>query len=123
MNERKRNVLSAAQRLFIEKGFQSTSIQDILNEAKISKGTFYNYFNSKQECLIAMIDHGVEEVKARRRKLLSNSLGRDINSPGFLVEQIAIPWQVNRDENLAPIYEAIFQSGDEELKQIDALTV
>ncbi|MBD3108186.1 TetR/AcrR family transcriptional regulator [Bacillus sp. AGMB 02131] len=118
MNERKRNVLSAAQRLFIEKGFQSTSIQDILNEAKISKGTFYNYFNSKQECLIAMIDHGVEEVKARRRKLLSNSLGRDINSPEFLVEQIAIPWQVNRDENLAPIYEAIFQSGDEELKQI-----
>ena len=118
MNERKRNVMNAAQRLFIEKGFQNTSIQEILDEAKISKGTFYNYFNSKRECLIAMIDHGVEEVKTRRRKLLSNPQGRDINSPEFLLEQIAIPWQVNRDQNLAPIYEAIFQSGDEELKQV-----
>ena len=34
MYERKRNVVNAAQRLFIEKGFQNTSIQDILEEAK-----------------------------------------------------------------------------------------
>lgn len=118
MNERKRNVVNAAQRLFIEKGFQNTSIQDILEEAKISKGTFYNYFNSKRECLIAMIDNGLEEVKIRRRKLLVSREGFDVNSTEFLVEQMAIPWQVNHDEKLVPIYEAVFQSSDDELKQI-----
>ena len=117
MNERKRNVVNAAQRLFIEKGFQNTSIQDILEEAKISKGTFYNYFNSKRECLIAIIDNGFEEMKIRRRKLLVSQEGQDVNSPEFLVEQLAIPMQVNRDENLIPIYEAIFQSGDPELQR------
>ena len=117
MYERKRNVVNAAQRLFIEKGFQNTSIQDILEEAKISKGTFYNYFNSKRECLIAIIENGLEEVKNRRRKLLISQEGQDINSPDFLVEQMAITSQVNRDENLIPIYEAIFQSGDPDLQQ------
>lgn len=117
MYERKRNVVNAAQKLFIEKGFQNTSIQDILEEAKISKGTFYNYFNSKRECLIAIIENGLEEVQNRRRKLLVSQEGQYINSPDFLVEQMAITAQVNRDENLIPIYEAIFQSGDPELQR------
>jgi len=117
MYERKRNVVNAAQRLFIEKGFQNTSIQDILEEAKISKGTFYNYFNSKRECLTAIIENGIEEVQSRRRKLLVSQEGQYINSLDFLVEQMAIVMQVYRDENLMPIYEAIFQSGDPELQR------
>ena len=54
MNNKKHQVLLTAQRLFIEKGFAATSVQDIINESKISKGTFYNYFSSKNECIIAI---------------------------------------------------------------------
>ena len=60
MNDRKQQVLLTAQQLFVEKGFSATSVQDILDEAKISKGTFYNYFSSKNECLIAILDNGRE---------------------------------------------------------------
>ena len=54
MNDRKQHVIKMAHQLFIEKGFQATSIQDILDYSGISKGTFYNYFSSKSELLIAI---------------------------------------------------------------------
>lgn len=118
MNERKKKVLQVAQKLFIEKGFQNTSIQDILEEAKISKGTFYNYFSSKNECLVAIIEIGREEVERRRRQFLLNIDVLDLNDREILIEQMAILWQVNKDENLVPIFEAVFQSGDPDLKKI-----
>ena len=113
MNERKRQVMLAAQRLIIEKGFASTSVQDILEEAKISKGTFYNYFTSKNECLIAILDHAAEESIIRRRDLL---VGRDHSDKDLLAKQILIRMHVNRELNLIPVYEAIFHSNDEELR-------
>lgn len=112
MNDRKRQVLFCAQQLFVEKGFASTSIQDILNKAQISKGTFYNYFSSKNECLMAILDFGQEETMIRRQELL---IGHNLSDKAILAEQISIRQQVNRDHNLLPIFEAIFHSGDPEL--------
>lgn len=114
MNEKKRNVLKAAQRLFVEKGFPDTSIQDILEEAKISKGTFYNYFNSKKECLISIIEASREDVNQKRRELSMNS---DSNSPIGFAKQIDILWKFNQENNLAPIFDTIFQSNDPDLKK------
>ncbi|CAM3140032.1 TetR/AcrR family transcriptional regulator [Filibacter tadaridae] len=113
MNDRKRKVLLAAQQLFIEKGFNSTSVQDILDKSKISKGTFYNYFTSKNECLIAILERARDESIVRRRELL---IGQDITNKRILAEQITIRMLVNRENNLLPIYEAVFYSADTELR-------
>lgn len=113
MNERKRQVLLTAQRLFIEKGFNATSIQDILDAAKISKGTFYNYFASKNECLMAILEQAHIESTIRRRELL---IGHDLSDKTILAEQISVRLVVNREHNLLPIYEAVFYSGDEDLR-------
>lgn len=112
MNERKRKVIEAAQQLFIENGFASASVQDILEVAKISKGTFYNYFSSKNECLIAILENGREETMMRRQELL---VGKDLADKEILAEQISVRQQVNLDFNLMPILEALFHSGDAEL--------
>lgn len=113
MNDRKHQVMLTAKKLFIEKGFTSTSIQDILEEAKISKGTFYNYFTSKNECLMAILEVAHNESVIRRRELLA---GRDKKDKDILAEQILVRMQVNRELNLLPIYEAVFYSNDEELR-------
>ena len=39
-------ILIAAEKLFFEDGYESTSIQDILDVLKLSKGGFYHYFPS-----------------------------------------------------------------------------
>ena len=54
--ERKNEILDVSQRLFSTKGFDDTSIADILNEIGIAKGTLYYHFKSKEEILDAIID-------------------------------------------------------------------
>lgn len=48
---RRKQILEASLRLFDEKGFKDTSIQDIADAAGISKGLIYRYFRSKEEVL------------------------------------------------------------------------
>ena len=120
MNERKRQVLLTAQRLFIDKGFSTTSVQDILEESCISKGTFYNYFSSKNECLMAILEHAHDEAAVRRRELL---IGKDLSDKSVLVEQILIRMHVNREQNLLPIFEAVFHSGDSDLRSFIKTTI
>lgn len=102
-----------AKKLFIDRGFKATSVQDILDEAKISKGTFYNYFTSKNECLMAILEDAHNESVIRRRELL---VGRDKKDKDILAAQILVRMQINRELNLLPIYEAVFYSTDEELR-------
>ncbi|WJY26618.1 MULTISPECIES: TetR/AcrR family transcriptional regulator [Sporosarcina] len=114
MNERKLKVIYAAQQVFEEKGIVSTSVQDILTAAGISKGTFYNYFTSKNECLLAILEMANEESIERRRKLL---IGKDRTDKSLFAQQIMTRAHVDRERNLLPIYEAIFFSNDEEMRR------
>lgn len=113
MKDRKRHVMLTAKELFMKNGFFATSVQDILNESGISKGTFYNYFSSKNECLIAILEKTEEETMWRRRNLLTEENKADKN---ILMKQIIVRLQINREQNLFPIFQAIFQSNDSDLK-------
>ncbi|MGE8036957.1 TetR family transcriptional regulator [Lysinibacillus sp. KCTC 33748] len=115
MNKRKRQIITAARALFIEKGFVDASMNDIISAAKISKGTFYNHFSSKNECLIAILDEGREEASNRRHELL---YGKDPTDLEVLTQQVAVLMYVNREHNLIQIFESIFHSKDIELKKI-----
>lgn len=113
MNDRKQQVLITAKRIFVEKGFAPTSVQEILDEAKISKGTFYNYFSSKNECLIAILENGRDKTIIKRQELL---IGQSKSDKTVLSNQISTRLQVNREHNLLPIFEAVFYSVDPDLR-------
>lgn len=50
-------ILETAQRLFMEKGFENTSVQDIINNlGGLSKGAIYHHFKSKEEILLAIMN-------------------------------------------------------------------
>ena len=51
----KDTILNTAQKLFITKGYEGTSISDILHETKLSKGGLYHHFKSKEEIMDAVI--------------------------------------------------------------------
>jgi AcrR family transcriptional regulator len=59
---RRTEILEVAQRLFFQKGYEQTSVQDIIAEIGIAKGTFYHYFNSKQGLLDGMIERMIEQT-------------------------------------------------------------
>ena len=54
--ETRERLFVAAVRLFAEKGFAETTVEDITNAADVGKGTFFNYFPSKEHVLIAFSD-------------------------------------------------------------------
>lgn len=59
---RRSEILDVAQRFFYQNGYQQTSIQDIITEIGIAKGTFYHYFRSKQDLLDVLIERMVEQT-------------------------------------------------------------
>ena len=54
--ETRERLFVAAVQLFAEKGFAETTVEDITNAADVGKGTFFNYFPSKEHILIAFSD-------------------------------------------------------------------
>lgn len=58
---RRNEILDTAQRLFYSRGYGQTSVQDIIDEIGIAKGTFYHHFGSKSELLDALIARMVDQ--------------------------------------------------------------
>jgi AcrR family transcriptional regulator len=58
---RRNEILDAALKLVYSKSYERMTIQDILDELKISKGAFYHYFDSKSEVLEALVERMVNE--------------------------------------------------------------
>ena len=114
MNDRKRHVIEKAHQLFIEKGFQATSIQDILDYSGISKGTFYNYFSSKNELLMDIFRTAFRKMENERNGML---LGKDPGDAEIFISQIEFQMTANRENKIIPLFEEVFFSGDNELKQ------
>ncbi len=60
--EKRKIIMDVALELFATNGFHATSISQIAKQAGISKGLAYNYFESKNELLNAVINQGFIEI-------------------------------------------------------------
>jgi AcrR family transcriptional regulator len=59
---KKQLIMDKALELFAKQGFKATSVQQITDYCGISKGAFYLSFKSKDELIIALIDHFMEAI-------------------------------------------------------------
>ena len=55
-------IIEAGIRVFIDKGVSETTVRDIIRSTGLASGTFYNYFNSKEEVLVAIFDDFAKEI-------------------------------------------------------------
>jgi AcrR family transcriptional regulator len=69
---RRNEILDMARTLVYSKGYEELSIQDILDELKISKGAFYHYFESKPTLLEALIERMSDEAGAMILPILND---------------------------------------------------
>ena len=86
-------ILDAAVREFSSKGFRDTSVADIMGAADLGIGTFYNYFNSKEEVLMSLLGRlsedvvaALDELKAARRPAVELLLAGSRITAKFLDE-------------------------------------
>jgi AcrR family transcriptional regulator len=73
-------LLAAATRLFAERGYDRTSVQEIVEAAGVTKGALYHYFGSKEDLL--------QEVYARVLRLQQQRLDTYVNATGPVADRL-----------------------------------
>ncbi len=57
--QRRQSIVEAAETVFFSKGFEKATMDDVAEEAELSKGTLYLYFNSKEDLYAVIIKKGI----------------------------------------------------------------
>ena len=70
--ETRSRILEAAVTVFASKGYHDTKVDDIVNESKTSKGSFYFYFPSKQDIFLALVDTFADLLENRLRDRINS---------------------------------------------------
>lgn len=61
--ERRQQLLDAARKLFAERGYHDTTVDDITRAADVAKGTFYLYFSEKREIYVEVVRSFLDLIK------------------------------------------------------------
>ncbi|MDD5024705.1 MAG: TetR/AcrR family transcriptional regulator [Methanoregula sp.] len=72
--QRRVEIINAAEKLFFSRGYDSVSVEDIAKEADLSKGTLFVYFINKEDLFFAVVLRGTE--------ILSSMFEESINERG-----------------------------------------
>ncbi|MFO7253492.1 MAG: TetR/AcrR family transcriptional regulator [Actinomycetes bacterium] len=70
---RRRQLLTAAQQVFVENGYHAAAMDDIAERAGVSKPVLYQHFPGKLELYLALLDMHVEDMIGRMRAALSST--------------------------------------------------
>ena len=100
--KRKQELLKIAYDMFLSRGYENTSVDEIIAEAQIAKGTFYYYFPSKEQLLEDVIDMMIESEAETVRQII----GSDLPVPQKIV---AVITSVKPAESEQPIRDALMQ--------------
>lgn len=104
--KRKQELLNIAYRLMISKGYEETSIDEIIAEAQIAKGTFYYHFKSKEEMLEELINKMITEQTERAKQVLSAPLSIPQKAVAVITsfrpnsDEMTIQNALNKKENI-----------------------
>ena len=71
MAEHRERIIISASRKFREKGFDGVSVTDLMKEARLTHGGFYNHFDSKEELMSLAVERAFDETVARWNGFLS----------------------------------------------------
>ncbi|MGW8249308.1 MAG: TetR/AcrR family transcriptional regulator [Anaerolineales bacterium] len=98
--ERKNQILEAATRVFTQRGFDEARMDDIVEEAGLSKGALYWYFDSKEALITTIVDRVFDWETAHMRKILDSQA----SAPRKLEAIIDVTVQdLDRMKSLMPI--------------------
>ena len=83
-------ILDSAERLFVEKGYDATSVHDIAEDADFSRTSVYQYFANKEEIYACILERYTDLLTERVTKATANSSGVTRKIRDFLEEIRAI---------------------------------
>jgi AcrR family transcriptional regulator len=131
--QRRAQLLKAAQRVFSRKGFHAANVADVAAEAKVSQGTVYHYFDSKEELLLSVfteweVGNLREEIgqvlpavptAAAKLELLAQAATRRVSSSLQLLEASVEFWShIPRNAKIRKGFKRMFEHMAEDVAQV-----
>lgn len=111
---KKEKIIEVAKQLFRTKGYHDTAIQDILENSKISKGTFYNYFSTKSQLILYIIQKVDTKVEEQQNMLL---LEGNLYDKQIFYSQLRVKHSIYGTEKISELYNISLGENDEALKK------
>jgi AcrR family transcriptional regulator len=98
-DERRTELIATAQHLFYSKGYERTSVSDIVKAVGVAQGTFYYYFDSKTAVLEAMVAELIAQAQAILQEIVADETLTAIPkwTQAF---QIVGNWKLGRKEEM-----------------------
>ena len=109
---RRLEILQAAENLFAKEGYVKTSVESIIKEAGIAKGTFYYYFKAKEDILEALVEQVAEKLEAHLNSILALP---NLNA----IEKLKLMIKGREKNNIiaSPVMEIIHKPKNRELQE------
>ncbi len=105
----RRRLLQAAERLFAEKGYAATSVQEITEAADVNKALLYYYFEDKHSLYMSLLDDGVAEFSAVLDRAMSADGSYTDRLRAFVAGHTRLMW---RRQDLLRVVHRAMMSGD-----------
>lgn len=96
-DDRRQQIIEAGERLFYERGYEATSVQDILDELKLSKGGFYHHFESKLTLLSAICELRAEDSRRSMERAVDECEGSAVDKLNALFMEAGLLQGGNMD--------------------------
>ncbi|WP_018247352.1 TetR/AcrR family transcriptional regulator [Orenia marismortui] len=88
---RKNEILDVAEELFAKEGFDNTPVSKIVNKVGVAKGTFYYYFNSKEDIIVAILERRFNYIKKKINKVINDKTYTPIKKLEMLLIELIFP--------------------------------
>lgn len=98
---KRRQIIDGACRVFLERGFDAASMGEIAREARVSKGTLYVYFKSKEELFEAIV---AEQCNAQAEQIFTfDSHERDVEAVLTRLGNAFVHFMCRREGGISPL--------------------
>jgi TetR/AcrR family fatty acid metabolism transcriptional regulator len=110
-------ILRAAVKVFARSGFFNSKVADVAREAGVADGTVYLYFKNKDDILVSIFNHVMEEALSLGRERLA-----EVDDPVEKLKQIVHAHldRIGRDRDLAVVFQVELRSSTKFMEQFSS---
>ena len=116
--EKQQKVINAAKKEFARVPIENVSIKNIVEEADIARGSFYQYFESKEDLLIYILKENSEKLNTKLKNKVKETNGDIFELYIFLYDSMLEEFTGNSDQDLFKQIFINLKSSDENIFDI-----